>query len=284
MSKNHRNLTSQKLLSQFSLIAGLFIIALQLADIAGLTELKFVRDKIPSVTLLVGGMILTYLGIEYHTILRTIQDAIESHQIENLSILYNRLDPNLAEVFGQEVKGQIEAVKTAIVDKRITIHDQDRFAAYYKKLLNLYPDATFYATGLPYKRYFWNPANQKMIEKFIKNGGKFLRIFYLKKGDAENEEVKEILDAQYRMGVKVYVCDLDRAANQLKSGQYYIVETQKRIGWKLSVDSDNRITKITATANQEDLSNYLKVIDELKDLDATEEYEPATQTGLTSKD
>src|SRR4051812_40712438 len=142
MSKrNYHNLTSQKLLSQFSLIAGIFIMALQLADIAGVTELKFVKDKTPSVTLLVGGMILTYLGIEYHTILKTIQDAIESHQIENLSILYNRLDPNLAEVFGQEVKAKIDAVKTAIIDKRITIYDQDIFAAYYKKLLRLYPNA-----------------------------------------------------------------------------------------------------------------------------------------------
>lgn len=261
-----------KVISYFSLIAGLLIIALQLIDLLGVADLPFLEKRIPSLTLLVGGMILAYLGVEYHTMLKAIHDAIESHQVESLSILYNRLDPNLAEVFGEEVRGKIDAIQKAITHKRITIYDQDRFAGYYKKLLRLYANATFHATGLPYKRYFWNEANQQMIGDFIKNGGKFLRIFYCTREDLQNDAVKAIIEAQCKMGVVVYTCDQDRVAPQLRTGHYYIVETQKRIGWILTVDPSHRITEITATANQADLAHYLKLIDEIKDSDATQRY------------
>ena len=261
-----------RLISYFSLGTGLLIIAIQTIDLLGIADLPFIEKRIPSLILLVSGMILAYLGIEYHTMLKAIQDAIESHQVESLSILYNRLDPNLAEVFGEEIRGKIEAIQKAIVNKRITIYDQDRFAGYYKKLLRLYPDATFHATGLPYERYFWNAANQQMIADFVEKSGKFLRIFYCSKEDLENDAVKAILEAQCKMGVEVYTCNLDRIAPQLRTGHYYVVETQKRIGWILTVDPSHRITEITATANQSDLSHYLKLIDEIKDSDATERY------------
>ena len=52
------------------------------------------------------------------------------------------------------------------------------------------------------------------------------------------------LDAQCRMGVEVYICDPEQVAqHHLNKGRYYVVETQKRIGWKLSVEAgwqDNR--------------------------------------------
>ena len=264
--------SSEKIISYLSLVAGVFIVVLELADLLGVTESQFLKEKLPSITLLVSGMILAYLGVEYHTILRTIKEAIESHQVENLSNLYNRLDPCLAGVFGDEVKEKLEAIRRAIVDKRITFYDQDRFVGYYRKLLKLYPGATFHATGLPYKRYFWTAANLKMIEDFIAAGGKFSRIFYLSEGDSENAEVREILEAQCRMGVEVYTCDQREVAPKLKKGRYYVVETKKRIGWELSVDANYRITEITATANEADLSRYLGFIDELKHSGATERY------------
>lgn len=261
-----------KLLSYFSLVAGVLVIVLQLIDLMGIAELPFIEKRLLSLNLLISGMILAYVGIEYHTMLRSIQDAIESHQIENLSILYNRLDPSLAEVFGEEVRGKIDAIQRAVVNKQITLYDEDRFAGYYKKLLRLYPDATFHATGLPYERYFWSAANQQMVSDFIKNGGKFLRIFYCSDEDLQNHEVKTIIEAQCKMGVEVYTCNQDRVAPQLRTGHYYVVETRKRIGWILTVDAKYRITEITATANQSDLSHYLKLIDELKDSDATKRY------------
>lgn len=273
MSKlNAQHIPFDKVASYFSLIAGVCIVVLQIISLVGITDMPFLNAKLPSITVLLCGMILAYLGIEYQTILRKIHKAVETHQLESIAALYDRVDPDLATVFGYEVHVNLSAVKEAIENKRITIYDRDRFEGYYRKLLDLYPRSTFHATGLPYERYFWNDDNQRMIADFIANGGKFLRVFYLSEPDWKNDNVMAILDAQCKMGVEVYTCDSETVAAVLNPGHYFIAETKMKVGWELNVNATQRMTKVTATANKADLARYLAFIDDLKRSGATRRY------------
>lgn len=263
--------------SMVSLATGLIVFLFNLADLLGIAKLDVSQDKKLTGLLTISGAILFYLGVEFYTSIKNIQESLDTQQTENLSSFYNRLDPHLADIFGNEVKRRLVAVQEAIEGSRITFYDKDRFVGYYKRILNQYSKSVFYATSLPFGRYFWTEANIRMIADFSAGGGKFIRIFYIKQADLENAEVISVLDAHYYAGAEVWLCDLGLIADRLASGRYFSVDSQKRIGWELAVDSEQRITQITGTANKKDLDEFYTIFQEIKDSEATRKYEPPSQ-------
>lgn len=266
-----------------SLITGVLVFVFNLADLFGIAKLEISTDKKLSAILTILGAILLYLGVEFYTSIRNIQESLDTQQTENLSSFYNRLDPHLADIFGNEVKRRLDAVQEAIEDCRICFYDKDRFVGYYKRILKHYSKSVFYATSLPFGRYFWTESNIKMIADFTNGGGKFIRIFYIKQADLENLEVIQVLDAHHNAGAEVWICDLGLIADRLASGRYFAVDSQKRIGWELSVDSEQRITQITGTANKKDLEEFYIIFQEIKDSEATQKYEPKQKNSLTKQ-
>lgn len=267
--KHNHNLIAH-IFSYFSLFVGVLLCILQLLELLGITQWVTFRNQLPSLTLLVSAMILTHLALERNTVLRSLQTSIDLHQVENLSLLQEHLDPRLEQIFGGEIKNALRLVQDALKHQRVSFTAVDQFVRYYKKTLEAHPKTHFLATSLPYSSYFWNEARVKLFKDFIEKGGKFTRVFFVTEQEMQDPEVRDILDKQRGVGIEVHVCNLNMISPRLV--RYYVIDRDARIGWSIVINSKKEITQVTATTNRQDTSQFANDFEELLRSEATELY------------
>jgi len=170
------------------------------------------------------------------------KEAAQS-DVHRFKELRDHLDPNLEKIFGDHIERELDSVSKAIESGQITLASIDEFRLLYKETLKRFPKATFLATSLPSKAYFWrDPTIDAAIDEFIKSGGQMTRIFFLP-GDAPDTEAVDIMNRQARTGVVVYYIRLADVPTDLH--KLYMVDTEGRLAWQASIDAANEITYVT---------------------------------------
>lgn len=198
-----------------------------------------------------------------------IQTIQKANDIDRVKKLRGQLDPILEMVFGDHVSSELNGVIQAIESGKITLHSTDEFRLLYKETLRKFPKAEFCATSVPSKAYFWGDvAMEEAITKFIKDGGKMKRIFFLKSADDINsQEVKTIILKQLQMGVEVYITNGARIPAELNN--LFLVDSQERLAWQVDIDSSHRISRVSATVKPNEIQSYVQNFDNLLNLGYT---------------
>ena len=137
----------------------------------------------------------------------------------------------------------------------------DKFKVYFRRMLEAFPKASFLATSLPYGRYFWSRTapdeltpTERAIEDFIAAGGEFSRLFFVDDGDLRNSEVLSTLRNQRRIGVRVLVGDSARVPARLQ--EFFVVDADAAIGWKIDLTPRQTITNFRFTIDRTKLRRY----------------------------
>jgi len=186
---------------------------------------------------------------------------IMSGEIERFTRLLERLDPVLTKIFGDHLLRQLTNVAQAVDSQRILLNHLDEFKMYYKMTLTRFPKSEFWATSLPSKVYFWgDPEIEEAITRFMSEGGRMKRIFFLKSPDELNSaEAKEIISKQKAMGIKVYAI-----GNHIPFlYKLFFVDSEGRFAWRVETDSSSQIVSVNATADRRELADYKKTFEEL---------------------
>jgi hypothetical protein len=244
-----------------------------------LNAVPWLADRIPTLTLLLVSGLLGYLASEVAGKLDDVRIAV--HDLRSLSqqetserilSLRKQIDPNLEVVFGEHISDLLANVERTLKERTIQLHDVDLFRYFYKRTLERYSRATFLATSLPYQRYFWkNQPMEQAIAQFVAGRGTMKRIFFISDPEELNyEEIKEVLSIQCNIGVEVYITDARKAPPHLS--KYFVVDTRERIAWEVFVGPTNEIVNILATSDPKSTKKYLRIFQELLELDGTERY------------
>jgi hypothetical protein len=165
----------------------------------------------------------------------------------------NSLPPEFERVFGNEIDNMVDVLKAATDDLTIEISSLERFRHYYQEMLSNVRSESYFATSLPYRRYFWLPTSgdslrtvEGEMRAYIQQGGVFRRLFFLASGDEESGEVQEVLARQLDIGIKVFT--VERAAVPSDLYRFFVVNHPRTIAWTVSVDESQRISSIEFTA------------------------------------
>ncbi|MDZ7336121.1 MAG: hypothetical protein ONB32_13300 [candidate division KSB1 bacterium] len=251
-----------------------------LLDLLGfLDAIPWLAAHIPTLTLLLVSILLGYmtsgivnkLGVLESAVL-DLRSYVHQETTEKIASLRSQLDPNLDVIFGEHISDLLTSVERAITRRTFEFHDIDLFRYFYKRTLEAYPRATFLATSLPYQRYFWkNQPMEQAMARFIAGGGKIKRVFFISRPEElDNDEVKEILSTQVKLGVETYVADARVTPAHLR--RFFVVETKGRIAWEVFIGPDNRIVSVVATSEPTETEKYARMYKELLELDGTRRY------------
>ena len=173
------------------------------------------------------------------------------------------IDVNLRTVFESDIKDLIGSMAFAISESSIKITEVERYRYYYIRMLERFPKVSIAATSLPSSTYFWgNQAIETAISKFISEGGKFKRIFFLKSwDDLQDTSIRQVLRKQIEIGVETYVVPITAIPAALYV--LLVIEEQEKIGWQIYVDADGRIISVTATTNKQQTQKLRATFEQL---------------------
>lgn len=260
-----------------SALAGLLAL-LDLFDLLG--HIPWLGSRITNIVLLLVSSLLG-LSVTISDRLESIQGLLEklniqyqSDTLEKLKFLQKQLDPNLEIVFGEHVLNLISGVESAVKSKQIKLHDVDLFRYFYRKTLEKYPKAIFYATSLPYKQYFWKDESTiRAMTRFIENKGSFKRIFFVSNTlELDELEVQEVLTEQQKSKIDVYTTVVKNVPKNFN--KLFVVESKGRIAWEVFVDSSREIVSVIATSDPKETESYLRIFNELLLLSDTKKWSP----------
>jgi len=249
-------------------------LALGLADAVGLLGKNWLTNH-PGVILFVLSLLLGFTTVTEKTANETrakVDDLLSLQgktDLERLRSVTSRLDPSLQRVFSEHVEGLVAKLLQALENRTVQVDGLD-FGYFYRKSLEGNPGRHFMATALPYKRYFWKsqPALDA-IGRFIANGGKMTRIFFLEsEGELSDDEVIEVLSSQVRVGVEVY--NICQAPARLK--KYFMVAKDRSIGWETFIGTDQELVSATVTSQPDKILQYLRDFEQLMYLPATRRF------------
>ncbi len=203
-------------------------------------------------------------------VVKEMQRAGEHSAADQVNFLQNQIDPRLRAVFGEHISELLATLDAALREQRIYLHDIESFPYFYRRTLEKFPEATLFATSLPLRRYFWrNQQTEQAMADFIKRKGRIVRIFFLESIDQlKDAEVVEILNAQIKVGVEVYLTIAGSLPSHLR--RLFIVESQDRIAWEASVGPSQEITQIAATSDPKVTKRFRRDFDEILEMSTTQ--------------
>ncbi len=238
-----------------------------------------------SLTLLIAGLLALSLGLERLIFFRRLEERLDEMEAKisgefDTKRLRKLFDENLVKVFGKRVSHLLKQIETARLEKTITLEGKDDigywFPIFYLETLRAFPKSTFLATSYPSQNFFWKHEHvMEEIKKFTEQG-KMERIFFLtRESDLSREEVKRILQKQLECGVTVYITDVSKFPDHLKSkaSETTLVNSEESIGWHAEI-RDRKILKVRATADKDKIRKYKETLDEIKKLNCTKLYIP----------
>ena len=252
--------------------AGLSAI-IAILDLFDLLQSTVIFRRIPTITLLLVSIVIGILIIQYRKGIDTIQSAVVDLQLKSFQNLKEQINPRLKLVFGEHITELLINIQSAIKEQKIRLDDMELFRYFYKRTLEVYPKATFYATSIPSQKYFWkNKSSEQAIADFIANGGKMKRVFFLNSTvEAASIEEKEILNDQIEIGVEVYVTYSPNVPKRLK--KFFLTEKEGQIAWEALIGPSREIIEVMATSNEDKTKEYVDIFDELLSLNSTRKVE-----------
>lgn len=194
--------------------------------------------------------------------------------LEKLKALKANLDPKISHVLGAYMNEHFETVVRIFTNQSFDLSDLNKFSNFYRATLETYDKAQIYATSIPLARFFWRGSEvERAIQKFIENGGKMKRIFFLDNAAQINDlEVSYILRRQSEMGVDVHTVVLDKVPRGWKE-YCFLVDSEQRIGWKLFPTREGTIASCEATWDRNQTKQLIDLFHELERLEYVKKYE-----------
>ena len=163
----------------------------------------------------------------------------------------------LSIIFKDYINDYRDFFKNAIKNEVIKFSNLEKFKSSFIKALEYKKkqskDTTFFATSLPYRRYFWDEKTtpmMKAISDFVESSGNnFERIFFLEEGDSKNKEVIEVLDKQIEFGITTYTILIEDIPDELQ--RYFVVDEMDELAWEATINTKQEInnTKFTTSTN-----------------------------------
>ncbi len=201
---------------------------------------------------------------------------LKRSEVKDSVDLKSKIDKKFLMIFDEYFDTVLDNIKSAITSEKMVIYDPVQHRDFYKRVLTLYPNATFYATSMVSKNYFWEETEksgsfEEAIKVFINAGGKVERIFYIDEENPEEVDMKEKLLPLHRdMGVKTYSLDV----NKIHANDFRLITMadNKKIAWEIFLGQNNSIRKIEITINKFKIEELNKAFHKLKGMDVLHAY------------
>jgi hypothetical protein len=237
---------------------------------------KRIPSEMPMILLLIFVILIAFrieqLGSEMTEQLRKVLAFNEGNDIERIRRIRERLDPRFDSVFGKHITKSVDNLVTAVQRGKLELSDQYEFRSLYKETLENFPNSEFLATSIPSKSYFWrDPSIDEAIARFIKNGGKMRRIFFVKDREVQkNSEAWEIMARQEAMGVHVYIAYADEVPREYY--KLFLVESRRKFVWSVEIGVKNEITTVVGESDPDAVEQYFKIWGQLLRLDCVRPF------------
>ena len=254
-------------------------ILVSIADLLGFTKLNFIHKRIPTITLLLCGIILSYLTTINHGNQHEIKTNMESNKNKEYSELLSSLKSNISNKFKSEFNEFINEselfYKSAIEDEKLRlIIPREEYIRMYTQLISKNKDAHFYGMSNASNDYMWNSDSkvfndlENQIKKHCSNGGKFTRIFFIMP-NTKKEIAENIIKKQIEMGVKVYTIDIKKVP--IENLRYFFWTSDLRIGGDGNIDKDSDTYEGYFTTQKSTLEEFRSTYNAILDLPGIEE-------------
>lgn len=276
----HRDLVERIHQAVAKIVAGLLIgnaVVLLGAHALGLSEGLHIPEEylVPIGLSLVG---FFYLAVVYG------QKKIEG-QLDQLQVSAGPRDPewanqikrsipdDLSEIFVQEIDRSCQTLRSAIVDQEFVIRNvklTDRFSSAYGRILQRFPQSTFYATA-PANKQYWNvflsnfEGSPNVIDEFkrflkgARSGAAMKRIFLVNDPQRLSLEECEIIRPQVGLLTATYIASMQRVRD-MDCLRYFAVEArggvEPRLSWEVKTDGFE-VTEVVTSLDRGKAKNLL---------------------------
>ena len=269
-----------------NLTISIIAIIIALISFFGVFDLWGIVNKIPSLILALIGVLIINSTLERKNELKKLDKKINKivsitsdDNLKKLEHITNDIPETLKIIFKDYIDEYHMFFKYAINNNSIEFSDLERFKSSYIRTLKYKKDknTTFWATSLPYKRYFWlnnediTPIIKEMSEFTKTNNESFERIFFLEDGDLDNQEVIDILNKQLELGIKTYIIPINKVPSKWQ--KFFVVDDQDELAWEVTIDTKQRISSTKFTTSDSEIKKFKAIYASLKDLDHIKLYE-----------
>lgn len=258
------NKSQQKIETIIAILTAIIMGIISILNMLGLSVFN-----IPSITLLLLSALSAYVvGVLTRRISYLEKNLTTTDLDALLGLIRKQVPENLEITCGEYIDDMSTALKKAIREEIIEFHDVEEFRFFYKKTLKKFSNSMFYSTSIPYKKYFWrNKSMEDAVGHFISSGGSMKKLFFLNNlSELQNSEVLNVLESQKKLGVEVYAIEKEKVPIHLL--KFFLVDKEKNIAWEVFTGPTNEIIKILAIADKNKIEKYIRIAEQLWELDS----------------
>lgn len=251
------------------------------SDLFGILDLPWLKEKIPSITLILIASLIIYLAFERSARFSKISSTIDfiklisvAEGIERIKLLRSEIPSSFEYIFSDRFNESEEMYKDILTNKQFVENNKDRINYYYRKFLKTTSPDNYYSTSIPSTNYLWGANNaNSMIEsnkEYVQNGGKIKRIFFVSKSDEGSENLKKILDQQVEIGIDVYTAKLEDVPVRLR--KLFVYTEKKEVGFEGTIDHNQDLIEIVFTTDKDKINKYETWFTQLIESNTTTKY------------
>lgn len=224
-------------------------------------------SRLPMLILLIMSMALgslSFIQSKCNEMQREIESLSSKMDLERMSKLLGQIDPDLRKVLNDDYfLSKLGFLQTAVVESKVHLNEVAHFRFYFQQTLHCYPKATFFLTSSIATSYLWKDTDiENAFIHFIRGGGKVKQIFFVKSSEECNSpDVQAILEHQRDIDIEINVINSTSIPGDLK--KYFLVESERRLAWELSVDEEGHLREGVVIANKQIAADYCKVFERL---------------------
>jgi len=276
-------------------LAPIAVAVLGVIELTGIGETDWMKRHIAGVTLVALALILesAVLHIErlddvesdlnevrgeklnrLESAITQLSSDLKIDPLEKLRALRAKLDPKISKVLGPYMDEHFETVVKIFTRQTFDLSSVEKFRNFYRATLETYEHAEIRATSIPFARFFWRGSEtERAITDFIRKGGKMKRIFFLDdERQIDDPEVSYILRRQAQMKVEVYTVPVNKVPPEWRV-HCFLVDTERRIGWKLTPAQDRTIAWCEATWDPSETQKMMELFEKLERLADLKKFE-----------
>ena len=237
-----------------AVLGGALSIVIGLLDIFHVFELGFLENRLEAIVLVLIGLMMEMLVSMYFLIEKE-SDALQSHfsrsTLEQIGQLRSQVHSRLNRVVPGEIDRLFGQFTDLLTDNRLQLSDPEKFRGFYKATLAEFPAKEFWATSLPYRRYFWrDDETEQAMQRFIRGGGKMTRIFFINsEQELQSPEVIQILSRQAELDVTVYTGLAPTISRDLR--RTFMVDSQGQIAWETFAGPNHEIERVEVVVDSD---------------------------------
>lgn len=265
----------------FSVILAIGSLVISGMDLFGVLDTSWIKEKIPSITLILISSLILYLVFERTARFSKISATIDfikqlsiAEGIERVKLLRSEIPTSFEYIFQDKFNESEDMYKDILLNKQFIENNKDRINYYYRKFLKSTSPEHYYSTSIPSKSYIWgDDSADSMTEQnieYIKNGGKITRIFYISEAECDSKATIDILNKQFEIGVEVYVAKLELIPVRLR--KLFVFTEKMEIGFEGVIDHNHGLIEMIFTIDKDKIKKYQLWYNQLLESTTTKKY------------